>query len=94
MTAGASSSPWSVVYSDTGRAALASATPEERAAVLKFEAQLAEGPHSLGEFYPDRVGGLYTALLTVGGRLAWTSVLYRTDDARREVLVVALVSGP
>ncbi|MFF4392966.1 hypothetical protein GTW69_37890 [Streptomyces sp. SID7760] len=92
MTAGASS--WSVVYSDTGRAALATATPDERAAVLKFEAQLADAPHHLGELYPDRVGGLYTALLTVSGRPAWTSVLYRIDDARREVLVVALVSGP
>lgn len=31
------SRPWSVVYSDTGRTALASARPEERAAVLDYE---------------------------------------------------------
>ncbi|MEU2395059.1 hypothetical protein [Streptomyces sp. NPDC007369] len=93
MTAGDTSS-WFVVYSDTGRAALATATPQERGAVLKFEAQLADTPHRLGELYPDRVGGLYTALLDVDGRPAWTSVLYRIDEARREVLIVALVSGP
>ncbi|MFE4496072.1 hypothetical protein ACFRKD_26825 [Streptomyces niveus] len=86
--------PWSVVYSDTGRAALASATPEERAAILAFEAQLSAGPHNLGELYPDRVGGLYTALLAVRNRPAWTSVLYRVDEARREVLIVVIVSGP
>ncbi|MDJ0345531.1 hypothetical protein QMK19_33845 [Streptomyces sp. H10-C2] len=88
------SASWSVVYSDTGRAALASATAEERAAILAFEKQLAERPHSLGELYPDRVGGLYTALLTVADRIAWTSVLYRIDESRREVLIVVIVSGP
>ncbi|TLQ38841.1 hypothetical protein [Streptomyces marianii] len=91
MTDGTS---WSVVYSDTGRAGLATATAEERAAVLGFEKQVAESPYTCGELYPDRVGGLYTALITVGGRLAWTSVLYRVDEARREVLIVAIVSGP
>lgn len=91
VSAGAS---WSVVYSDTGRAGLATATAEERAAILAFEKQLAEEPYSRGELYPDRVGGLYTALLTVGDRIAWTSVLYRIDEARREVLIVALISGP
>ena len=90
----ASPAPWSVVYSDTGRAGLATATPAERAAILAFEKYLATDPHAAGELYPDRVGGLYTALLAVGGRLAWTSVLFRVDDARREVLVVALISGP
>ncbi|MBK6017604.1 hypothetical protein [Streptomyces sp. MBT53] len=91
MTQGAM---WSVVYSETGRAGLATATTEERAAVLAFEKELAQEPYSRGELYPDRVGGLYTALLTVAGRLAWTSVLYRVDETRREVLIVALVSGP
>jgi len=91
VTAG---TPWSVVYSDTGRAGLATATAEERAAILAFEARLAADPYVNGELYPDRVGGLYTALLTVGGRMAWTSVLYRVDEAAREVLVVALISGP
>ncbi|MFI1890515.1 hypothetical protein [Streptomyces jumonjinensis] len=86
--------PWSIAYSDTGRAGLATATAAERAAVLAFEKQLARGPHACGELYPDRVGGLYTALLEVGGVLAWTSVLYRVDDTTREVLVVAIVSGP
>ncbi|MFE6165458.1 hypothetical protein ACFQ7F_41885 [Streptomyces sp. NPDC056486] len=86
--------PWSVVYSDMGRLALATATPEERAAVLAFEKELARDPYTLGEIYPDRVGGIYTALLTVGGRRGWTSVLYRVDEAAREVLVIALVSGP
>ena len=85
---------WSVVYSETGRAGLATATTEERAAVLAFEKRLAQDPYTPGELYPDRVGGLYTALLAVGGRLAWTSVLYRCDEARREVLIVALISGP
>lgn len=85
---------WSVVYSDTGRAGLATATAEERAAVLGFEKQVAASPYTCGELYPDRVGGLYTALLTVDDRLAWTSVLYRIDEARREVLIVAIVSGP
>ncbi|MGC5401894.1 hypothetical protein ACPXCP_39910 [Streptomyces sp. DT20] len=85
---------WSVLYSDTGRISLASATAEERAAVLQFEKGLSIDPHAAGEIYPDRVGGLYTALLTVGGRAAWTSVLYRVDDVAREVLVVALISGP
>jgi hypothetical protein len=86
--------PWFVVYSETGRAGLATATAEERAAILAFEKQLAEEPYSRGELYPDRVGGLYTALLTVGERVAWTSVLYRIDETRREVLIVALISGP
>ncbi|MEU5190971.1 hypothetical protein AB0G83_28045 [Streptomyces klenkii] len=86
--------PWAVVYSETGRAGLATATPEERAAVLGFEKRVAASPYTCGELYPDRVGGLYTALLTVGGRMAWTSVLYRVDEARREVLIVAIVSGP
>ncbi|WP_331720084.1 hypothetical protein OG762_51550 (plasmid) [Streptomyces sp. NBC_01136] len=86
--------PWSVVYSETGRAGLATATTEERAAVLAFEKLLAQDPYSQGELYPDRVGGLYTALLTVADRLAWTSVLYRIDEARHEVLIVAIVSGP
>ncbi|WP_326683062.1 hypothetical protein [Streptomyces sp. NBC_01237] len=85
---------WSVVYSDTGRISLATATAEERTAVVQFEKGLCADPHAAGEIYPDRVGGLYTALLTVGGRPAWTSVLYRVDDAAREVLVVALISGP
>ncbi|MGV9315177.1 hypothetical protein ACWDR0_23785 [Streptomyces sp. NPDC003691] len=85
---------WSVVYSDTGRAGLATATAEERSAVLAFEKQLAQTPHALGELYPDPVGGLYTALLEVGGVPAWTSVLYRVDDTAREVLVVAIISGP
>ncbi|MFD4020619.1 hypothetical protein [Streptomyces sindenensis] len=91
MTEGA---PWPVVYSETGRAGLATATTEERAAVLAFEKQLAASPYACGELYPDRVGGLYTALLTVSGRTAWTSVLYRIDEARGEVLIVAVVSGP
>ncbi|MGW2227487.1 hypothetical protein [Streptomyces formicae] len=91
MTSDAS---WDVVYSETGRAGLATATIEERAAVLGFEAQLAASPYTCGELYPDRVGGLYTALLAVGGRLAWTSVLYRIDEARHEVMIVAIVSGP
>jgi hypothetical protein len=86
--------PWAVVYSETGRAGLATATAGERAAVLGFEKQVAEAPYTCGELYPDRVGGLYTALLPVGGRMAWTSVLYRIDEARREVLIVAIVSGP
>ncbi|MEU7153851.1 hypothetical protein AB0B15_38425 [Streptomyces sp. NPDC045456] len=85
---------WSVVYSDTGRAGLATATIEERAAVLGLESRLAADPYVCGELYPDRVGGLYTSLLEVGGRLAWTSVLYRIDEARREVLIVAIISGP
>ncbi|MER7817399.1 hypothetical protein [Streptomyces sp. NPDC096153] len=93
MTAG-TPAPWSIVYSDTGRVSLATATAEERAAVLAFEKELARDPYALGELYPDRVGGLYTALLTVGGRPAWTSVLYRVDETAREVLVVALISGP
>lgn len=91
MTAG---TPWAVIYSETGRAGLATATAEERAHILEFEKQLAESPYARGELYPDRVGGLYTARLTVGGRVAWTSVLYRIDEARREVLIVAIVSGP
>ncbi len=85
--------PWSVVYSDTGRTALASATPEERAAVLDVEKQLATNP-LVGELYPDRVGGLYVTRIDVGGRRGWTSVLYRVDDTAGEVLIVALVSGP
>jgi hypothetical protein len=84
---------WSVVYSDTGRTALASATPDERAAVLSFEKVLATTPF-VGELYPDRVGGLYVARIDVGERRAWTSVLYRVDQAAAEVLIVALVSGP
>lgn len=84
---------WSVVYSDTGRIALASATTAERAAVLDFEKQLAAQPY-VGELYPDRVGGLYVARLDVADRRAWTTVLYRVDDAAREVLIIALVSGP
>ncbi|MEU9057113.1 hypothetical protein AB0D37_43245 [Streptomyces sp. NPDC048384] len=91
MTAG---TPWAVVYSETGRAGLATATAEERAHILGFEKQLAESPYTCGELYPDRVGGLYTSLLTVGGRVAWTSVLYRIDEARHEVLIVAIISGP
>jgi hypothetical protein len=86
--------PWSVVYSDTGRTSLASATAEERAAVLAFEKELAAEPYALGELYPDRVGGVYTAQLTVAGRAAWTSVLYRIDESAREVLIIAMVSGP
>lgn len=86
--------PWAVVYSDAGRAGMATATPEERAAILACEEDLANDPHARGEIYPDRVGGLYTALLTVGEQYAWTSVLYRVDDAAREVLVVAIISGP
>ncbi|WP_335939978.1 hypothetical protein [Streptomyces sp. PTD5-9] len=86
--------PWAVVYSETGRVGLATATVEERAAVLGFEKQVAASPYTCGELYPDRVGGLYTALLSVGGRMAWTSVLYRIDEARHEVLIVAIVSGP
>lgn len=62
--------------------------------ILAFEKYLSEAPYGCGELYPDRVGGLYTGLLAVGGRLAWTSVLYRIDEARREVLVVAIISGP
>ncbi|MFJ3673639.1 hypothetical protein ACIPSE_45080 [Streptomyces sp. NPDC090106] len=85
---------WSVVYSETGRAGLATATIEERAAVLGFEKLLAQTPYGRGELYPDRVGGLYTALLAVEERPAWTSVLYRIDEDRREVLIVAIVSGP
>lgn len=50
---------------------------------------LTSDPYALGQFYPDRGGGLYTALLTVAGRLAWTSVLYRIDEAEHEVLVIA-----
>ncbi|MEW1551477.1 type II toxin-antitoxin system RelE family toxin [Streptomyces tsukubensis] len=86
--------PWSIVYSETGRAGLATATVAERAAVLDFEKQLARSPHECGELYPDPVGGLYTGLLEVGGVPAWTSVLYRVDDEAREVLVVAIISGP
>ncbi|MFE0654220.1 hypothetical protein ACFVZH_37320 [Streptomyces sp. NPDC059534] len=86
--------PWAIAYSETGRAGLATATPEERAAVLGFEKQAAASPYTCGELYPDRVGGLYTAQLSVGGRYAWTSVLYRVDEVRREVLIVAIVSGP
>ncbi|MFD8155339.1 MULTISPECIES: hypothetical protein [Streptomyces] len=86
--------PWAVVYSETGRAGLATATAEERAAVLAFEKRVAASPYTCGELYPDRVGGLYTALLNVGGRMAWTSVLYRVDETRHEVLIVAIVSGP
>ncbi|MFI5867725.1 hypothetical protein [Streptomyces sp. NPDC051546] len=86
--------PWSVVYSDTGRAALSVATPTERAAILAFEGVLARDPYGPGELYPDRVGGIYTATLTVADRPAWTSVLYRVDEAAREVLIVVIVSGP
>ncbi|GGU51210.1 hypothetical protein [Streptomyces violascens] len=92
--------PWSVVYSETGRAALSVATPQERAAILALEARLALDPYACGEIYPDRIGNLYLALLEVGGRLAWTSVLYRIDEGnldegtRGEALIVAVVSGP
>ncbi|MGW2599543.1 hypothetical protein [Streptomyces klenkii] len=87
--------PWTVEYDpDTGRGALAVATPAERAAIISFEQQLAQAPHHCGDFYPDAVGGLYTALLTVEGRPAWTSVLYRVDDDARTVLIVGIVSGP
>ncbi|MFD9819101.1 hypothetical protein [Streptomyces violascens] len=86
--------PWSVVYSETGRAALAAATPDERAAILGYEKQLAAAPYACGELYPDRIGNLYLGLLQVGGRLAWTSVLYRVDEAAHEVMIVVIVSGP
>lgn len=48
---------WSVVYSDTGRISLATATAEERTAVVQFEKGLCADPHAAGEIYPDRVGG-------------------------------------
>ncbi|EST38326.1 hypothetical protein N566_08090 [Streptomycetaceae bacterium MP113-05] len=85
---------WSVLYSDTGRLALASATPEERSAVIDFEASLAAHPH-VGEEYADRAGGIRVARCDVAGRPAWTSVLYRVDEAEtEEVSIVAIISGP
>lgn len=85
---------WSVVYSDTGRRALASAVPEVRSAVLDFEEELAAHPYR-GERYADRAGGLYVARRDVAGRPAWTSVLYRVEGQRAgEVLIVSLISGP
>ncbi|MFJ7336378.1 hypothetical protein ACIQUU_24435 [Streptomyces sp. NPDC101116] len=82
-------SVWSVVYSNTGRAALALATPEARAAVVTFEARLAESPRDVDELGQDPLTGLFTAPLRCGGH-----VVYRIDEAHRMVLIAALELHP